>query len=276
LRVNSAFTLIELLTVIAIIGLIAAIVGPSLKNFRKGDAIQSANSQMLAAVARARQLAISERTTVYMVFVPAVFWTNENFKADFGSLSPAELIAATNLVDKQLTGYTFVSLRSIGDQPGQRTPRYLSAWQTLPDSTFIPLWKFTNALTRITDFVSGQIYNVTGFDVTTNVPFPSELAAFHNPSLAPYSALPFIAFDYLGRLSTDDGRPLGQDVFIPLAHGGVAVARDQNKVPIMNFDAPYSPPAAQESPPGSSTNSYNLVHIDSLTGRARLEHQEIK
>ncbi len=75
-RIHAAFTLIELLVVIAIIGLLAAMVGPTLNNFRKGDAMQAATRLMLDAVARARQLAISQHTTVFMVFVPAGFWND--------------------------------------------------------------------------------------------------------------------------------------------------------------------------------------------------------
>src|SRR5689334_13492974 len=71
---RDAFTLIELLTVIAIIGILAAIVSPTLIHLRKGDAMLAATRQMLDDCGRARQLAISQRTTVYMVFVPTNFW----------------------------------------------------------------------------------------------------------------------------------------------------------------------------------------------------------
>jgi hypothetical protein len=34
-------------------------------------------------------------------------------------------------------------------------------------------------------------------------------------------------------------------------------------------------PSVIESPPGNSTNSaYNVIHIDRITGRARLERQD--
>ncbi len=49
--------------------------------------------------------------------------------------------AATNLLDKQLVGYAYVSLRSVGDQPGVHIPRYLSSWKTLPQGAFIPAGK---------------------------------------------------------------------------------------------------------------------------------------
>jgi prepilin-type N-terminal cleavage/methylation domain-containing protein len=73
--VKTAFTLIELLVVIAILGIMAGLTVPVLKNFAKSDATLGASRQLLDGVARARQLAISQRTTVYMVFVPQNFWT---------------------------------------------------------------------------------------------------------------------------------------------------------------------------------------------------------
>jgi len=54
--------------VISILGILAALTMPALKNFAKSDATISASRQLLDDVGRARQLAISQRTTVYMVF----------------------------------------------------------------------------------------------------------------------------------------------------------------------------------------------------------------
>jgi hypothetical protein len=34
-------------------------------------------------------------------------------------------------------------------------------------------------------------------------------------------------------------------------------------------------PVVEERPPGNSTNAFNLIHIDWLTGRARVERQQI-
>jgi hypothetical protein len=211
-----------------------------------------------------------------MVFVPTNFWAPPNYFPR-ATMSPAELNAATNLVERQLRGFTFVSLRSIGDQPGQDTPRYLSEWQTLPDSVFIAFDKF-----YFPDYdywanlylLSG--FKVYGFNTTTNIPFPLENSAFDPPASRPVVRLPYIAFNYLGQLATEDGRPLGRDIFIPLSQGSVTVARDQNQVPIMSATAPFSPPNVQEKPPGNTTNSYNLIHIDWLTGRARVEHPEMQ
>jgi prepilin-type N-terminal cleavage/methylation domain-containing protein len=263
-RATSAFTLIELLTVIAIIGILAAIVAPTLNNFRKGDAMLSASRAMLDGVARARQLAISQHTTVYMVFVPPNFWNDNSggFNTTwFSSLSAEQKVAATNLCSKQLTGYNFVSLRSIGDQPGQYSPRYLAEWQSLPEKAFIPLEKFFYTANYI---VGG--FSVPAFSYTNDIPFPTE-----DSPVTRSIYLPYLAFDYLGRVSTNGVDFADGDAFIPLAHGSVAPATDPNKQLL------FAAPSVQEQPPGNSTSSsYNLIHVDSLTGRARLERQQVK
>src|ERR1041385_5836748 len=127
-RASSAFTLIELLTVIGILVLLAALAAPVITNFRKGDAMLAATRQMLDAVHRGRQLAISQHTTVYMVFAPPTLYSDPAYLnlLSGGSLTPAQRLAATNVLEKAQVGYTYVSLRSVGDQPGRGTPRYLS------------------------------------------------------------------------------------------------------------------------------------------------------
>lgn len=276
-----AFTLIELLTVIAIIGLLAAITAPTIQHFRKGDATLSATRQMLDEVARARQLAISQHTTVYMVFVPTNFWATSAFNNGTApQLTANDLRAATNLLDRQLSGYTFVTLRSLGDQPGKGHPHYLTSWKSLPDNSFIAEHKFQispNKFYQITTNVppAGPLNVVVfGFDTTTNVPFPlPETKPFVGGPA--YPQLPYIAFNYLGQLTTVDTTPAPalRDAFIPLAHGSVVPAINGQ---IGNHPRIFGSPDVQESPPGNSTNAFNLIHIDALTGRARLEHREIQ
>src|SRR5262249_27308571 len=137
-----AFTLLELLVVIAIIGLLAALAAPVMRNF-KPSYTASASRQLLDALTRARQLAISQRTTVYMVFVPTNFFTQQPYlgnQAGFTALPGG----SSNLFNKQLIGYNFVSLRSLGDQPGRPTVKSLSSWKTFPEGAFIHPAKFRN------------------------------------------------------------------------------------------------------------------------------------
>jgi prepilin-type N-terminal cleavage/methylation domain-containing protein len=262
---DRGFTLLELLVVIAIIGILAAIAGPTL-NSLKPDIMAAASQQLLADVGRARQLAITERTTVYMVFVPTNFWADA--AGAYARLPVAERIKGEKLLDKQLVAYNYVTLRSMGDQPGVITPRYLSSWKTLPEGAFISLRKFEprnkNNRFGITNAVTKRVFFVDGFATTNTIPFPSEQAALL-PGVTPYLQMPFIAFNYLGQLIS------GQDEVIPLARGSVLFSRDAAKVPTRQL------PSILEVPPGNSTNSaFNLVYIDWLTGRARIERQAIK
>jgi prepilin-type N-terminal cleavage/methylation domain-containing protein len=261
-----AFTIIELLVVISILGIMAALTVPVLKNFAKSDATLGASRQLLDGVARARQLAISQRTTVYMVFVPPNFWNNNTW---WNTLAPAQKTAVTNLCDKQLTGYTFVSLRSVGDQPGQGRTNYLAPWQTLPDGTFIAFQKFTTSLNNYYTFTdpidNSKTYNIYGF-ATNAIPFPTAT----NMSLI----FPCLAFNYLGQLVSGQD-PSGEN--IPIAKGSVLFARDPaTKTFLLPIPPIPGSPDVAENPPGNSTNSsYNIVHIDRLTGRAVLEFQKM-
>jgi hypothetical protein len=204
--------------------------------------------------------------------VPTNFWNNINYNttaayaAWLASLTPAQLSAAVNLCDKQLTGFAFVANGAAGDQPGRHAWHYLEPWQSLPDGSFIASSKFTphGPLPGmvINDPVSGQAFQIYGFN-TKSVPFPTESA--------PQTFLPCIAFNYLGQLTTDGQNPATQPEYIPLARGSVYPAMDANKV------LQFGSPSVSELPPGNSTSSaYNLVDVDPLTGRATLRFQKVQ
>jgi prepilin-type N-terminal cleavage/methylation domain-containing protein len=270
-----AFTLLELLVVIAIIGILAALTAPVLNNFRP-NYTASATAQLMDAISRGRQLAISQRTTVYMVFVPTNFWNDPAFNP----LSPAEKIKAARLYDKQWVGYNYVTLRSMGDQPGQPTVRYLDSWRTLPEGAFVFPGKWIlprqSFLMLTNDLSRGPIpaFNVFGFNRSSSglgtpaIPFPSEYAQPYvfRPGIEPYVSLPYLAFDYMGRLAS------GKDEIIPLSKGSVNFSRDVHKLPLQML------PSITEQPPGNATNpvTYNVVAVDWITGRARAIHQEVR
>jgi prepilin-type N-terminal cleavage/methylation domain-containing protein len=268
-RLSPAFTLLELLTVIAIMGLVAAIALPSIRGL-KPNAKVAATRQLLDAVSRARQLAISQRTTVYMVFVSTNFWTD----SATSTWTVNDWYHATNLFDKQLVGYAYVSLRSVGDQPGMHYPTYLSSWKTLPAGAYIPPAKFWPTLPLLTlpnaALSAGSVVTNLGnslvipqFSQTNGIPFPAET---NQPG--PYVSLPYIAFDGTGQLVSG---LTGQPELIPIAEGSVSAARDPNSRVALAM-----PALVNEVPPGNTIENYSLVYIDRLTGRAHVERRKVQ
>lgn len=274
-----AFTLVELLVVISILGLLAALSVPAIKNIGKASVATSASQQLLDDVARARQLAMSRRTTVYMVFVPTNFF-NVNFWSALSSMTNASerltaMNTASNLIQSQLSGYTFIANGQLGDQPGRHEWRYLSEWQALPEGNFIAAQKFARPAGSPGAYFNIPVWEADNFGRLDNAwrsgqsgvycfsvgsfPFPTESS--------PHYQLPFIAFNHLGRLVSEtlDGENF-HHAYIPLAQGIVA----------FGFDGTTKRPqptiaTVDETPPGNSTNiSYNIVDIDPLIGRARL------
>jgi hypothetical protein len=182
----------------------------------------------------------------------------------------------------QLTGYEMVGLRSVGDQPGNPQARDLQKVKTLPNGAFFSPIKFTwptYYAAQNNPFVIQSNYPMWGFLTTNIIPFPTTdvltNAGPPNPNyLGTFNSiggltLPYIAFNYLGQLTPGDGSVLPYDEIIPLAYGRVSQSRDPNSKAYTQ-----GVPTTTEVAAGGSTNiSYNLVHIDRITGRARIERQ---
>ena len=291
-RDRGAFTLIELLVVIAIIGILLTLGLPMLKGMNKSNSMTAANRQLLDDINYARQRAIADHTSVYMVFIPPsiVAWTVP--------ANPALSKMMNNLYAGQYTTYALLSLRSVGEQPGRSTPRYLTSWRSLPTGVYIATNKF------VSSGVSGQV--PTFFYSSPNRPeFPFPVATNFASAKTDFS-LPHFGFNYLGQLiyrsnSVDhlvytqfDG---ANHMYIPLARGSIFYQHDQATGAVLAqpaadvqetavgaaYYANYNSTNAQggvalpATPnPLDAQKSYNQIYIDPLTGRARVQRLQIQ
>jgi prepilin-type N-terminal cleavage/methylation domain-containing protein len=239
-RRTAAFTLIEMLVVIAIIGVLAAIGLPALRGLGRSNKIDAANRQLLDDLWLARALAMQDRTTVYMVFVPP----NAGALFKNPAILPArQRLLVSNVVHGQYTSYALLSLRSIGDQPGQDHPRYLTPWKSLPEGMIFA----TNKLRFVSSTLELLTDNVTNRPVSYAwLPFPT--------ADSPTNHLPCLAFNAQGQL---------------VPNWDVILATGQGSVFYQNNAADVA-----EAPPNNHTN--NLIWISWLTGRAKALAPELK
>ena len=252
------FTLIELIVVLVIIGLLAAVSLPALKNVRQNNTMVAAGRQLVDDLALARARAISERTIVHVLFVPP---TIVGMPLS-GNAKDAKL--QKRLITGQFTSYALFADRTAGDQPGRGVSRYLTSWRFLPNGVLISTNKYD---------VGGILNDLDEFKRPFE--YPKDLNS--NPVLFPFPTIdgiarqvPQIAFNEKGMLVGANGQPRLQGEIIPLARGSILYVRNETTGDVTDFDF-------CESPPGnaSDSNSFHLVRIDGLTGRARVETKAI-
>ena len=264
IRGRGAFTLLELIVVLSIMGLLAAISLPAMKNIRKSNAMVSAGRQLVDDLALARAKAITERTTVHVFFVPPEIMTVPfTFNPAVTPEGQRDRKVGERLKSGQFTTYALFAERSVGDQPGRPQFRYLTSWRALPDGVFIAtekfqdnpvLWNTAADLDRPFEYIDPAAPALNQF------PFPTVYGLNYR--------VPHIAFDNQGRLVDKFKLPRLQDEVIPLARGSILYTRGPGGA-LVDFDV-------RETPPGNATNNFHRVRIDGLTGRARVETPQVQ
>ena len=289
------FSLVELLVVLAIIGLIATISLPAFKGLGRANSQITTQRQLLDDLGLARQLALKNRSTVYVVFVPGDIWAMAPRTESLPGIGESEITrkAFLSAAAGPYSSYALLGRRRVGDQPGSEHWQYLTEWKSLPDGFVFPramfdrqaaaayAGAFAGAPDASTNYVS--LLPLTSLPVPVAFPDPRV-----NRAVRLEFPMPCIAFDGYGRVDPSSrpqiydsnqkalAAPFGNDFVITFTSGNVFMPRDA--------DGNLIPPGAAgtetevdlvETPAPNLAKGLvpylpNRIRISSLTGRARL------
>jgi prepilin-type N-terminal cleavage/methylation domain-containing protein len=285
-RTLRAFTLLELMVVVAIIGLLAAVSVPAIKGMSQGKSLSSGHQQLTDDLNRARQEALRLRTTVYVVFAPTNIWTSlPLLEQQLDSMIDARRVAPQRFRQQAMRSFTNIALgafhtyallveREVGAQPGRQFPRYLGpGWQQLPDGVVLSPRLFVAVNGSVPAQVNDRQNHVIHELPQRNFAFP--VAEYPSDTLPPIP-MRFVAFGPDGRLAVDEmnrawrqnGRtdlvlPALSELTVAVSQGSVFIARNAQ-----GFIDPTVAPDLVETPRDNATN--NRVVVSSLTGRSRI------